>query len=226
MGRRAGSDARLGAGHPTATGAVAEEIRRRILDGRYPTGMKLPQDRLAAEFGISRIPVREALVQLDAEGLVTIAPQRGATVSSLSRDRMIETLELRALLEPHLLALSVPRLSADDLAALEAILAEYDATIAAGRVDLWGALNTRFHLRLHARAGRPRALAVATTLLHESDRYTRVQLAASVADQQRAQAEHRDLLRLCRAGESEAAATLLRHHIGHVTAALDRILVG
>jgi len=222
MGRRAASG--LAKGHRTATSAVAEEIRRRILDGRYPTGMKLHQDMLAAEFDISRIPVREALVHLDAQGLVTIAPQRGATVSPLSRERIAETLELRALVEPHLVRLSAARMTAENLAGLDATLAEYDAAIAEKRVDLWGELNTRFHLELYARAERPRALAVVTTLLHESDRYTRVQLSLSVEYQRRAQAEHRNLVRLCRAGSADLAADLLRQHIMQVWAALDSIL--
>jgi DNA-binding GntR family transcriptional regulator len=224
MGRRAGSAAKLGEGHGTATAAVAAAIRQRILDGRYATGTKLPQDALAAEFGISRIPVREALVQLEAEGLVTLAPQRGASVSALSRARMTETLEMRALLEPHLLQRSAPRLTAADMAALEATLAEYDAAIAGRRVDLWGALNTRFHLLLHARADRPRAQAMVATLLQESDRYTRLQLAASAEGQARAQAEHRELLRLCAAGQAARAAQLLRGHVLHVAKVLGRLL--
>ncbi|MBR0661788.1 GntR family transcriptional regulator [Neoroseomonas oryzicola] len=224
MGRRAARTATLGEGHKTVTGALAEAIRRRILDGSYATGMKLQQDMLAAEFGVSRIPVREALFQLDAEGLVTIEPQRGATVSSLSPERMTETLELRAILEPYLLRCSAPRLTDEDFAALDRLLADYAAAIEAHAVNRWGELNTTFHLGLYARAGRPRAVATVATLLRESDRYTRVQLAASAEYQRRAQAEHLELLRLCRAGEVEAAATLLQSHVSHVRETLGRIL--
>ncbi len=224
MGRQAAREAALGNGHKTVTAAAAEAIRRRILDGSYATGMKLQQDMLAAELGISRIPVREALFQLDAEGLVTIEPQRGATVSPLSPERMTETLEMRAILEPYLLRCSAPNLTEADLAALDRLLENYAGAIDANEVNRWGELNTAFHLGLYARAHRPRALATVATLLRESDRYTRVQLAASVEYQRRAQLEHAELLRLCRAGNHEAASGLMRAHIQHVLDALTRIL--
>ncbi len=211
-------------GHKTVTGAVAAEIRRRILDGSYRTGMKLAQDMIAAELGVSRIPVREALFQLDAEGLVTIEPQRGASVSPLSAERMIETLEMRAILEPYLLRHSAPNLTEADHAALSALLADYAEAIETGAVDRWGELNTAFHLGLYARANRPRALATVTTLLRESDRYTRVQLSASAEYQRRAQAEHETLLRLCRDGEIEEAARLMQAHILHVSDTLAAVL--
>jgi DNA-binding GntR family transcriptional regulator len=214
----------LGGGHKTVTAATAEAIRRRILDGSYATGAKLHQDMIAAELGISRIPVREALFQLDAEGLVRIEPQRGATVAPLSRERMIETLELRAMLEPYLLENSAPNLVPADFAELAGILKEYDEAIAAKQMNRWGELNTRFHLGLYARASRPRALAIVTTLLRESDRYTRVQLASRIDYQRRAQAEHAKLLRLCRKGAIEEAATLMRAHILHVSESLERVL--
>ncbi len=224
MGRRAARTATLGEGHKTVTGAVIEAIRCRILDGSYATGMKLQQDMLAAEFGISRIPVREALFQLDAEGLVTIEPQRGATVSPLSPERMTETLELRSILEPYLLRSSAPNLTMEDFVALDRLLEDYAEAIDTHAVNRWGELNTAFHLGLYARAGRPRALATVTTLLQESDRYTRVQLAASTEYQRRAQAEHLDLLRLCRAGQYDEAARLMETHIRHVLDTLTLVL--
>jgi DNA-binding GntR family transcriptional regulator len=224
MGRHAARAATLGEGHKTVTAAVAEAIRSRILDGSYATGMKLQQDMLAAEFGISRIPVREALFQLDAEGLVTISPQRGATVSPLSPERMRETLELRAILEPYLLRHSAPNLGAADFAALDRLLEGYAEAIEAHEVNRWGELNTAFHLGLYARADRPRALATVATLLRESDRYTRVQLAASAEYQRRAQAEHEDLLRLCRTGQFDAAGALMESHVRHVLDTLAMIL--
>lgn len=211
-------------GHKTVTAAATEAIRARILDGTYATGAKLHQDMIAAELGISRIPVREALFQLDAEGLVRIEPQKGASVAPLSRERMIETLELRAMLEPYLLRSSAPNLVPADFAALARILEEYDAAIAAKQMNRWGELNTLFHLGLYARADRPRALGIVTTLLRESDRYTRVQLASRIDYQRRAQAEHAKLLRLCRKGAIDQAASLMQAHILHVSGTLAAIL--
>jgi DNA-binding GntR family transcriptional regulator len=111
-------------GHRTRVEAAAEELRRRILDGEFPEGFQLRQDALAAEFGISRIPIREALFQLEAEGLVIIHPHRGAIVSALSAAEVEEIYELRALLEPRLLASSAPKLTPEDYRAIDAILDE------------------------------------------------------------------------------------------------------
>jgi DNA-binding GntR family transcriptional regulator len=76
--------------HRTIAAAVAENLRHRILDGDFKAGLPLRQDALANEFGVSRIPIREALMQLEAEGLVKIHPHRGAIVSELSTGEVQE----------------------------------------------------------------------------------------------------------------------------------------
>ncbi|MEE7437917.1 GntR family transcriptional regulator [Methylobacterium oryzae] len=208
----------------TIAGSIGTEIRRRILDGRYPAGSQLRQDGLAAEFGASRIPVREALFQLEAEGLVRILPHRGAMVAPLSAADAAEALELRAALEPRLLALSAPRLTDDDYARADALLEEYAAALRAGATARWGALNTELHLLLYGRAERPRALGLVGSLLAECDRYTRLQLSTDSAELERADREHREIVRLCRNGHVSAACALLTDHIDHVAAALMAFL--
>ncbi|HTN98462.1 MAG TPA: GntR family transcriptional regulator, partial [Nordella sp.] len=104
--------------HRTIASAVVDALRRRILDGEFAAGAQLRQDSLAKEFGVSRIPIREALLQLDAEGLVKILPHRGAVVSELSVAEIKELFDLRALLEPRLLRLSAPHLTEKDYAEL------------------------------------------------------------------------------------------------------------
>jgi DNA-binding GntR family transcriptional regulator len=208
----------------TIAGSIGTEIRRRILDGRYPAGSQLRQDGLAAEFGASRIPVREALFQLEAEGLVRILPHRGAMVAPLSPADAAEALELRAALEPRLLALSAPRLTDDDYARADALLEEYAAALRAGATARWGALNTELHLLLYGRAERPRALGLVGSLLAECDRYTRLQLSTDSAELERADREHREIVRLCRNGHVSAACALLTDHIDHVAAALMAFL--
>lgn len=208
----------------TIASSIGTEIRRRILDGRYPAGSQLRQDGLAAEFGASRIPVREALFQLEAEGLVRILPHRGAMVAPLSPADAAEALELRGALEPRLLALSAPRLTADDYARADTLLEEYAAALRAGATARWGALNTELHLLLYGRAERPRALGLVGSLLAECDRYTRLQLSTDSAELERADREHREIVRLCRNGHVSAACALLTDHIDHVAAALMAFL--
>ena len=202
-------------GHRTMALAAADELRRRILDGDFPAGFQLKQDALADELGMSRIPIREALVQLESEGFVRILPHRGAQVSELSPDEIRELFELRALLEPRLLRVSAPRLTAEDYAAIDRINAEYRAAMQAMNPGRWGELNTRLHLHLMARAGQPRTLAIVTTLLQNTDRYTRVQLSLTDRGRKRAEREHASLVRLCRAGDVPQACQLLTAHIRH-----------
>src|SRR6478672_13809392 len=99
----------------TIASMTIEALRERILRGDYPDGEPLRQDALADELGVSRIPVREALRQLEAEGLVTFNPHRGAVVSSMSLDEIMELFELRADIECDLLARAVPLMTEEHL---------------------------------------------------------------------------------------------------------------
>ena len=195
--------------------AVAEELRRRILDGEFKAGFQLRQDALATEFGVSRIPVREALMQLEAEGLVKIQPHRGAVVSELSTEEVEELFELRALLEPRLLEASGPHLTEEDYRQLNAVLQEYGAELRAQHVSRWGELNTEFHRLLYRHAGQPRTLAIVLSLLQDCDRHTRLQLSLT-GGMERAEIEHAELVRLCAERKFAAACALLKTHIENV----------
>ena len=96
--------------HRTLSAMIVDQLRQAILDGTYPAGSQLRQDALGEAYGVSRIPVREALFQLEAEGLVRIVPQKGAIVSELSLDEINDVFDLRRILEPRMLAQSAPAL--------------------------------------------------------------------------------------------------------------------
>src|SRR5260370_27441121 len=85
------------------TSAVADKLRDQIIRGEIPEGAQLRQDAIASQYHVSRIPVREALRQLDAEGLIAIVPNRGAVVPTLSPDDIEELFSIRALLQPEVL---------------------------------------------------------------------------------------------------------------------------
>lgn len=210
-------------GHRTLSAAIVEQLRQDILGGRHPAGAQLRQDALAASFGVSRIPVREALFQLEAEGLVRIEPHKGAVVAGFSREEIDDVFDLRVLLEPRLLADSVPRLSAADHAEIEQIDAEFAQAIEAHDVARWGELNARLHLGLYRRARQPRTLAIVTSLLQASDRLTRLQMNRTTA-MGRAQREHKRLLGLCRRGRVAEACEHLALHVQAVRKDLHRIL--
>ncbi|MCJ2133092.1 GntR family transcriptional regulator [Methylobacterium sp. J-026] len=208
--------------HKTVSAAVADSLRRRILNGELRPGLQLRQDALAEEFGISRIPIREALLQLEAVNLVKIVPHRGAVVVSLSLAEVEDIFKLRAQLEPDLLVLSAPRLTAEDFQDLYALSKTYSDALKRGEVFRWGELNRRFHFDLLRHAGRPRSLDIVSRLLQDCDRPTCLQLSAT-GDVARAEQEHTLILRLCEAGRVDEAVEVLRAHIETVGVCLVAI---
>ena len=103
----------------TAAPSAYDQIRTAIVEGRYPAGTRLVEQRIAEEFDLSRTPVREALRTLEAEGLVRIEPHRGATVRSLSVADVMDLYDLRARLEGYAAELAAQRRDDDDLAAID-----------------------------------------------------------------------------------------------------------
>lgn len=206
--------------HKTMSEAAAAEIRERILDGTYSPGMHLRQDVLAAELGMSRIPIREALLLLESEGLLNILPHRGAVVVKLSAEEIEELFNMRLLLEPFLFLRSAPRLTSADFSKLTKILSEYSAAIEEVNVNTWNDLNTEFHMTIYKYASSPRIVATVRNLLAECDRHTRIQLTSITADRKRAVREHRKILKLCKQGRYEEGVQLMKDHIDHIRLAL------
>jgi len=147
---------------------IAEQLRRAILLGAISGGTQLKQNDVAARFGVSVAPVREALQRLIADGLAVLHPNRGVTVSQISEQDFLEIAELRGLLEPHALRHSAPRLTPADLQHSEAILMKADQAVdPLDRANL----HWEFHRSLYKRAERPRLLAQIGSLYHGINRY-------------------------------------------------------
>lgn len=197
----------------TTQDMVAGGLRGAILGGALAGGDPLRQEELAERFGVSRIPVREALRQLEGEGLVAFYPHRGAVVTSLSYLEVEEITEIRVSLETLALRRAVPLMNGDDLDRAGEVLDRIE-----GEEDLrssWGELNWRFHEALFAPAGRPRLSALVRSQHTAFERYIRFHL--SLADYDKPQREHRELLELCRRGEVRAAEALLACHIQDIS---------
>jgi DNA-binding GntR family transcriptional regulator len=187
-------------------------LRERILRGDYPEGEPLRQDALAEELGVSRIPVREALRQLEAEGLVTFSPHRGAVVSSLSLDEIDELFELRAAIESDLLARAVPAMTDEQLDRAVDVLDEFEIALATGEVTRWGPLNWHFHAALYAPANRNFTMGVLQKLHQHSDRYFRMEVLLAQGGG-RANTEHRAIAAAVREKNIPLASELMRTHI-------------
>ena len=169
--------------------------------------------------------MREALFQLEAEGLVRIVPQKGAIVSELSLDEINDVFDLRGIMEPRLLAQSAPHFTEADFAGLDDIQKRFEKAIKAGNVSEWGQLNADFHMALYAHARRPRTKAIVMALLQTSDRYTRLQLSNTKA-MGTAKKSTPNLIALCRAQQIDEACRFLAQHIEAVGRTCSRVVGG
>ena len=206
------------------TSAVADKLRDRIIRGEIPEGSQLRQDAIATQYKVSRIPVREALRQLDAEGLITIVPNRGAVVPALSPDDVEELFSIRALLEPEVLGLSIPHLTEQDFSEAQNVLRRYVSELRReDHLSAWGRLNWQFHSILYSRANQPRFMAIIRNVNNSGERYTRLQLYLTHGTK-RANEEHHEILELCRKRDVPAACNLLRQHIRYAGESLKQAL--
>jgi len=193
----------------TAPETVAAALRADILSGATRPGTLLRQEDLAARFAMSRIPVRDALRLLEAEGLVTIATNRGAQVSQLSNSEVAEIYHLRILLECNCLSLAIPRMSAADLDRIERIRrrAEIDAT-----TPEWSAGDWLFHEALYRPSGHDRQIEIIRGLRTTSDLYAAAHRALP-RERERWLADHRAIVAACRARQTADAVTALTTHL-------------
>ena len=208
----------------TRTAYVIEVVRQQILSGQIKAGQALRQIAIAAELGVSQIPVREALLQLAAEGLVDFVPHKGAVALALTAEEIRELTHLRALLETDLLRAAIPNLTAAHLEQAAAVLDEFEALLDNEiEVARWGKMNTRFHTLIYTEAGRPVSIQMVENLQRKADRYIRLQLLLTDWIP-RAESEHRELLSLCQEPDVEAAVTLLDRHIREAGGAIADLL--
>ncbi|WP_280564808.1 MULTISPECIES: GntR family transcriptional regulator [unclassified Chromohalobacter] len=192
---------------------VADDLRGRILGGEFKGGTQLRQDALAKDYDVSRIPVREALLTLESEGLVEFHAHRGAFTTELSVAKIRELFDLRVLLETYVLRHAINGLTDTDLKKAEDTLLEYDQALnSGGDIDNWSEYNFAFHQALYAPAELPETLSLISQLNTKSDRYIRMQLVYT-QEIEKAEQEHRGLLELARQGDADQACELLKTHI-------------
>lgn len=208
----------------TIAQAVAAHIREQILNRTIAGGEPLRQDAIAKSFGTSIIPVREALRQLAAEGLVELKARRGAVATELTLDKAMEWIHLRRIIETDLLGQAIGRITAADLDQAEKVLSTFEDAMDNHRdIDNWSASNWQFHSTLYMPANRPETMKVLATLHANCDRYVRLQLLTG-DHIDRAKAEHRELLELCRKRDKRAAKSLMHKHTVGVEEDLKEVL--
>ena len=203
-----------------ARSVIEERLRAAIYDGRLPCGMAIRQQELATLFGVSRMPVREALRQLEAQGLLKVVHHKGAVVAPLINHDSAETYALRMLLECEALRLSVPLLEEVDFAFAQDCIERLERT--SDYVEI-SRLNRAFHRTLYAHANNRRLLNLVDEGLIEEERFLRFNLEA-MGLRNMAQDDHRNMLQAARQRNVALAVELLREHLQRGVDAIERYL--
>lgn len=203
-----------------ARAIIEETLRAAILDGRLPCGTALRQQDLADLFGVSRMPVREALRQLEAQALLNVTAHKGAVVAALIQDDATQTYELRILLESEALRQSIPLLAATDIERATNLIDELENQQDYSEI---GRLNRLFHMTLYSKAPNKRLLRLVEDGLNEEERFLRFNLEAMGLGKI-SQDDHRAMLQTVRDGDVEGSVTLLVQHLNRGVEVITRFL--
>lgn len=210
---------------PTAQEAVLQELRRAIMARELKPRDRIGQAEVADRLGVSRVPVREALKMLEAEGQVTYRPHRGFTVTELSLAELEELYLMRRLLESEAVRQAMPNVDGELLGKLWELLEETERVCAAG--DFLGVMENdrEFHLALFERSRLPRLIQSIRLLWQNAEPYRGVFL-NDPASRRRARREHRAIVEACERGDAEGAVSALDIHRDNAITDLTAILDG
>ncbi len=205
----------------TTADTIADTLREEIIRGKFEVSQGLRQDSIAKRFGVSTIPVREALLQLSSEGIVEFFPNRGAYVTELSAVELLEIYTLRELLEIYALEQAFPHMTEEVYDRAQKIILQMDNE---KDIYYWGELNWEFHATLYQPAQMSHMMNilrgfhthVIRYLIHNVPRPDDIELRLDHRDQ------HQQILDLCRNRDLEIACILLRRHLQTSSALLAR----
>ncbi|WP_339101962.1 GntR family transcriptional regulator [Pseudomonas sp. G166] len=203
-----------------ARSIIEESLREAILDGRLPCGTALRQQELADLFGVSRMPVREALRQLEAQSLLNVVQHKGAVVAPLITNDAVETYALRSVLESFALRLSIPLLDDSDLTLAAQYIEQLETETDHAQI---AKLNRLFHMSLYHKAPNSKLLDLVERELNEEERFLRFHL-SSMGLGKLTQDDHHALLEAARAKDVDNAITLLERHLEKACVTMRRYL--
>jgi DNA-binding GntR family transcriptional regulator len=198
----------------TLTGAVQQEIERRILTGEIAAGERLSEVALASSLGVSRGPIREALRGLAQTGLVDSIANRGVVVRKIGLEEALDLYDLRAVIFGFACETLARRRTQAQLASLEQALGEMGAALAAADKERYYQLNIAFHAEILALSGNRRARATYESVVKEMHLFRRRGL-SRVGNIAASLAEHRTIVAAIGAGDAEAAFGAGRTHVRH-----------
>lgn len=186
-------------------------LQRALRVGRYKPGERLIPEEIAAEIGMSRMPVREAFRRLAADGLVTLRPNRGCVVAGLTPDEIHETFEIRSVLEGLAVRLATPRMTSETFEELDRLLERMERAGQSGSSD-WVLRHQEFHAFIFALSARPKLIRQITALHVAIEPYMRIWF-DYVDKPLSAREEHQKLINALRSGDARHAEAVMQEHI-------------
>jgi DNA-binding GntR family transcriptional regulator len=195
--------------HRTLDSFVVDEVRERIISGALPAGTKIDQQALAEELGVSRMPVREALRRLSAEGFIELISHRGAVVAELSSDEIVEIYEMRGVLQGLAARLALPHYTDDYVEEVRHILAKLDA---AKDLTEWMELNRAFHDHIESPSGAKHLLALIERLTQQCAPYLLISVQFLHAEESAVELHHA-ILDACSQRDADALEAAVRAHL-------------
>ncbi|MEO9244661.1 GntR family transcriptional regulator [Pseudomonas inefficax] len=203
-----------------ARGVIEERLRSAILDGRLPPGTAIRQQELATLFGVSRMPVREALRQLEAQSLLKVEMHKGAVVAPLIGEDAVDTYALRVLLETEALRQSIPLLDANDIASARGYIQQLENETRHAEI---GRLNRLFHMSLYNKAPNKKLLRLIEDELNEEERFLRFHL-SSMGLGRLTQDDHNALADAAGDKLVDEAVTVLERHLNNASRVIRKYL--
>ena len=205
-----------------ASGTAFAWLRQEILSGRMRPGQALSENEIAQRLGVSRTPVREAIIRLESEGLLAVRPQVGTTVAPIDVDAVADVQFLREAIECRTVALAARRVTAADAKDLRAQLKVQARVAARGDHAAFVPLDDRLHQKLLAMAGWPRVWRAVEDAKAQLDRVRFLSLEdpAWLATIHR---QHEEIVDRVVAGDVDAAVAAMEHHLRAVFASIATI---
>jgi DNA-binding GntR family transcriptional regulator len=202
---------------------VADELRQLILDGEFQPGARIGQEMLAERFMASRMPVRDALRQLEAEGLVSIVPHSGAWVSKLDPFEFEQTYKLREVIEPLAIQESIPHLTGEQIEHLGALADEIVATCnGSPEVEAFLRLDREFHLLTYSGVQYGHLSELVLRMWNTTQPYRRALVSnMTTLELEATNADHFLIVDSVRRGDAESAAAMVRLHIRRTRRVLE-----
>ena len=203
-----------------ARGVIEERLRSAILDGRLPPGTAVRQQELATLFGVSRMPVREALRQLEAQSLLKVEMHKGAVVAPLIGEAAVDTYALRVLLETEALRQSIPLLDASDIASARGYIQQLENETRHAEI---GRLNRLLHMSLYNKAPNKKLLRLIEDELNEEERFLRFHL-SSMGLGKLTQDDHNALVNAASDKLVDEAVAVLERHLNSASRVIRKYL--